>query len=80
MFQMTVKNVNRTPVRDYLHLVGVNATGEAKIGDMITDGAKIYEVVSIPFVRSKKTRAVDEVDICIPVTDDNLIGKTLYSA
>ena len=80
MFQMTVKNTIKTPVHEYLHIVGVSVEGEVKIGDKITDGANVYEVVSIPFVRSKKHREIDEVDICIPVTNDNLIGKTLFSA
>ena len=79
MFQITVKTASKTPVREYMHIVGVDAKGEAKIGDKITDGTNTYEVVSIPFVRRRRTRAIDEVDICIPATDEKHIGKTLYS-
>ena len=79
MFEMTVKDTIKTPAHEYLHIVGMGAKGEAKIGDKITDGVNVYEVVSIPFVRSKRLRSIGEVDICIPATNDNLVGKTLYS-
>ena len=79
MFQITVKEAIKTPVRDYLHIVGVDSTGDARVGDKITDGNKTYEIMSIPFVRRSGARSVGDVDICIPATNDKLVGKTLRS-
>lgn len=83
MFQITVKQALIVPGLDYCHIVGVASAGNARIGDVITDGISRYEITSIPFVRRNDARPADEVDICIRPGEydpSELIGKTLYVA
>jgi len=79
MFQITVKEVIQTPLYDYLHIVGIDAIGDVKVGDKITDGKSVYKITAIPFIRHNKSRLPGEIDICISKTSDNLVGKTLYA-
>jgi len=82
MFQTTVKDIMKVPGFDYVHIVGINAKGNAKIGDFISDGTLDYEITSIPFVRRSDVIPRNEIDICIRPGDydiKNLIGKTLYT-
>jgi len=80
MFQTTVKDIMKIPGFDYIHIVGINSKGEARIGDYISDGKMDYEITSIPFVRRSDV-IKNEIDICIRPGDydiKNLLGKTLY--
>jgi len=82
MFRTTVKDIVKIPGLDYVHVVGVNSEGNARIGDSVTDGEFRYEITSIPFVRRVIAKPVDEVDICIKPGDyniDDLVGKVLYA-
>ena len=79
MFRVTVKEIIRTPVLDYLQIVGIDSVGDAKVGDKITDGSSVYEITAIPLIRRNGSRSIGDVDICIPATNDNLIGKVLYA-
>ena len=79
MFKTVIKEATKVPMTDYMHLVGVDSTGTAKIGDKITDGTNIYSIVSFPLLNRKEPLNTTEIDICIPLTSDNLIGKVLYS-
>ena len=83
MFQTTVKKALKIPGHDYLHVVGENSKGSAKIGDNITDGHVNFTITAIPLINQKKGNGpTDEVDICISPDNCNindLIGKTLYA-
>jgi len=82
MFRTTVRDVVKIPGLDYIHVVGVNSEGNARIGDNITDGTFSYEITSIPFVRRAIAKPVDEVDICIRPGEydiNDLVGKVLYA-
>ena len=81
MFQTTVKDIMKIPGYDYIHIIGINSKGEARIGDYISDGKMDYEITSIPFVRRSDVISRNEIDICIRPGDydiKNLLGKTLY--
>jgi len=83
MFQTTVKNAVKVPGYDYVHIVGTNSKGDAKMGDYVSDGKMDYEITSIPFVRRFEVIPNDEVDICIRPGDydtERLVGKILYAS
>jgi len=83
MFQTTIKNAMKVPGYDYVHIVGTNSKGDAKVGDYVSDGNMDYEITSIPFVRHSEVISSDEVDICIRPGDydiERLVGKTLYTS
>ena len=82
MFRTIVKEAVKIPGLDYIHIVGVDLIGSARIGDRITDGKSDYEITSIPFVRRSGAKSEDEVDICINASELNpseFVGKTLYA-
>ena len=82
MFQTTVREAREVPEVGYIHLVGVNSTGDARIGSYITDGNQEYEITSIPFMHRESVVPLDEVDICIRAGEYSIcdiVGKTLHT-
>ena len=82
MFQLTVKSAKAVPGVDYVHIVGTDYIGSARIGSIISDGTTNYEIISIPFMHKDKPISVDEVDICIRAgeyTVSDMVGKILQT-
>ena len=81
LFQTTVKEAEKMPIRDYVLLLGSDTKGSIKAGEYITDGEQVYEVTAIPFICRTIVKPITEVDICIRAGNydiNELIGKRLY--
>ena len=79
MFQIVVTEIIKVPGIDLIHISGINTKGYAQVGDKITDGSNNYEITSIPLIRRKDIKSINEIDICIRPGDydpDELIAKT----
>ena len=81
MFEMIVEKYFAVPFlgRNRVDIVGVVAKGDAKIGDVLTDGESTYEILGIPMLNSP-VQNFNETNISI-ISDnpDALIGKTLVA-
>jgi len=80
VFQITVKNAHCVPEKEYVHIMGIDAIGNADIGDKITDGYDEYEIISFPFMHRSSANLFEGIDIFINAKSaDILIGKTLVA-